>query len=339
MDIENVLEFSKSLKNLEEKKFILVGHSLGSAPTVHIASINSTNNLIRAVILISPIASSKKFFEKINEKNNNIGLEKIDVFCNIKKIQEVKCPVLLIHGRKDEIIPFSQSEEMKNYIKIKHEWFPKNGDHSNILTKYRTKFYLKCNLFLDNLFCFEKKRINSKNSLNQSFGEYNSNKNKTQEYCEFKSSCYKNINNKLGNGNNGNNPFDAKKKSYISHRISYNKIGVKSQAYETQIDDFDFNNFSDEIDYNLSSDLIEDNIVYCRESNNKYQRDFVSSQIFVGLNGISGDEVDKSGKSSDILKFGTDISDQKFYIESYGQGRIGVGIDSGLDIGEGDKEI
>ena len=66
----------------------------------------------------------------------------IDVFCNIKKIIDVSCPIFLIHGQKDEVIPIDQSIQMSKFMKNPYEWHPKNGDHSNILTKYRTKLNL-----------------------------------------------------------------------------------------------------------------------------------------------------------------------------------------------------
>lgn len=138
-----------------------MGHSLGSAPTVHLAT-TSFSKYIRAIILLSPIASSIKLFADCSD---NTGLEKIDVFCNLKKIKEVNCPIFLIHGKKDEIIPFSQSEEMAKYIKIKHEWYPKNGDHGNILTKYRLKFFTKCKIFIENLIYLENKNTMIKNSV------------------------------------------------------------------------------------------------------------------------------------------------------------------------------
>ena len=162
LDIETVVEFI-ILKNIfpNKKEFIFMGHSLGSAPTVHLAT-TSFSKYIRAIILLSPIASSIKLFADCSD---NTGLEKIDVFCNLKKITEVNCPIFLIHGKKDEIIPFSQSEEMAKYIKIKHEWYPKNGDHGNILTKYRSKFFTKCKIFIENLIYFENKNTLMKNSV------------------------------------------------------------------------------------------------------------------------------------------------------------------------------
>jgi hypothetical protein len=88
-------------------------------------------------------------------------LEKVDVFCNISKILDISCPIFLIHGKKDQIIPVTQSNEMAKYMKIVIEWHPRNGDHSNILTFYRTKFFQKLKYFLDYLNYFEVRESSS----------------------------------------------------------------------------------------------------------------------------------------------------------------------------------
>jgi hypothetical protein len=118
---------------------------LGSAPSIHLA-IQKSYNDVKAIILISPIASGVKLVSPgIRVKD----LDKIDVFCNINKINDVSCPIFIIHGEKDEVIPISQSKEMVKYMKIPYEWHPRHGDHSNILTRYRTKFFQKCKFFFE----------------------------------------------------------------------------------------------------------------------------------------------------------------------------------------------
>jgi hypothetical protein len=143
---------------IKPNEIILLGHSLGSAPSVHLAITQAFRD-VKAIILLSPIASGVRLVSpdiKIND------LEKIDVFCNIKKIIDVCCPIFLIHGQKDEVIPIQQSLELSKYMKNPYEWHPRNGDHSNILTKYRTKFLQKCKFFFEFLNYYSKKQaINS----------------------------------------------------------------------------------------------------------------------------------------------------------------------------------
>jgi predicted alpha/beta hydrolase family esterase len=307
MDIENVLEFVKHKRGLKiispfsmsqtdpgnefefKNKFILIGHSLGSAPTVHIASkvyssSNSAyNNIIRSLILISPIASGIKFFEE--DKKDNIGLEKTDVFCNIKKINEVKVPVFLIHGIRDEIIPVEHSLEMLKYMKTKLEWLPKGGDHVNILTKYRTKFFQKCILFLDNLICFERKNsFNEENfplNINNNIS-YNNNKNNVLSRSGNENkSYYENNNNNRNIHSNKNkksaniffHSFDLHNKGNFANNnnniniIDFNDDYVKSANYENNFDlyfDKDDNN-----NINNTINTINNNNFYQNKNNNK----------------------------------------------------------------------
>jgi len=62
----------------------------------------------------------------------------------------------MVHGQKDNIIPIKQCEELCNKIKFIYKWCPKNGNHSNILTEYRSKFYSQCNYFIDTITLFIK---------------------------------------------------------------------------------------------------------------------------------------------------------------------------------------
>ena len=128
-------------------------------PTVHLA-VHSTYSKINGIILISPIASGIKLFNpKVSIKMDD--LEKIDVFCNLSKVENIRCPVFLIHGVQDDIIPHSQSIEMINKIKYVYDWFPNRGTHQNITTHYRYKFYAKIKLFIEHLKYFKKNESGS----------------------------------------------------------------------------------------------------------------------------------------------------------------------------------
>lgn len=165
--------FVQSILNIPAKEIILLGHSLGSAPSVHLAITHNFRD-IKAIILISPIASGVRLVSpdiKIQD------LEKIDVFSNIKKIIDVSSPIFLIHGQKDEVIPIQQSLEMAKFMKNPYEWHPRNGDHHNILTKYRTKFFQKFKFFLEILNYYSQKQI-----TNNSITTYNCNLNDKYYY-------------------------------------------------------------------------------------------------------------------------------------------------------------
>lgn len=149
--------FVNQILGIQSKELILFGHSLGSAPTVHLAITQAFRD-IRAIILLSPIASGVRL---VSPDIKMQDLEKIDVFCNIKKVIDVCCPIFLIHGHNDQVIPIQQSLEMAKFMKNPYEWHPRNGDHCNILTKYRAKFLQKCKFFFEFLTYSKNKHLSS----------------------------------------------------------------------------------------------------------------------------------------------------------------------------------
>jgi len=164
-DIETVIEFIISKCNLKQENIILFGNSLGSAPTIKIAS-NIKYKEIRAVMLLSPIASGIQT-ARHQFKASKEDLKEIDFFSNISLISEVSCPIFIVHGVKDKIIPVSQVETMAKSIKKLFSWFPSQGDHNNILFTYRRKFYNKCKIFFDHVL-LNKKKIENDFGLNTS---------------------------------------------------------------------------------------------------------------------------------------------------------------------------
>jgi len=64
----------------------------------------------------------------------------------------VKCPVLIIHGMKDQVIPHKYSYQMAKRLKNPYEWYPRKADHHNLINNYRNKLFLKLLMFIDNVF-------------------------------------------------------------------------------------------------------------------------------------------------------------------------------------------
>ena len=155
-DIELVTDFMKNNLNIDFTKVIVFGNSLGSATSIHLCA-SGKHNDIKALILLSPIVSGLKTFDKnLNISNEDLNL--IDFFSNISKIKEIYCPIFVIHGTKDEIIPYDQVVNMSKSIKRVYEWYPKMGDHNNILCRYRKDFYIKCKTFFEYLDTFKKRK-------------------------------------------------------------------------------------------------------------------------------------------------------------------------------------
>ena len=97
-----VYEFIKSKFNLQDKDIYVIGRSIGTGPSVYLA----THRTPKALILISPFKSIKSI------KNKFISYFLLDIFKSIDLIDKVSCPVLFIHGKNDHLIDPSHSEEL-----------------------------------------------------------------------------------------------------------------------------------------------------------------------------------------------------------------------------------
>ena len=83
------------------------GRSIGSGPACHLSAI--FNPL--CLILISPIKSVHHIAQKIfGRLLSNMLLE--ERFNNIEKVKDVKCPTIILHGMKDDLVDYEDSIEM-----------------------------------------------------------------------------------------------------------------------------------------------------------------------------------------------------------------------------------
>jgi len=109
---------------INEKDIVVCGRSIGSGPAVYLASQRKPG----ALILLSP-------FKSIRETANSIlGMFKFIIaerFKNIDLIKDVTCPLLLIHGQKDNLIPFQHSIDLSKNTSGPYELLlPEEMDHN-----------------------------------------------------------------------------------------------------------------------------------------------------------------------------------------------------------------
>ncbi|KAA8495931.1 Protein ABHD17C [Porphyridium purpureum] len=98
-DAEAAYDFCVSTLKVPFNRLVLVGRSIGSGPTTHLASTREA----AATILISPLASCVRVV--MNIKRTMF----FDMFANIDKVASIGCPILIVHGKEDEVVPFSHA--------------------------------------------------------------------------------------------------------------------------------------------------------------------------------------------------------------------------------------
>jgi len=148
-DIECVLSFIVNFMDFPLNKVILCGFSLGSGPTIELATRYQS---LPFIVLFAPLASCLSIVE--GEK----GPEKVsshDMFTNLEKMSKLSCDVVFIHGEKDRMIPSHHSSRMfARYIETHKDlkntaWLleVEGADHHQLIqelldptTEYRRSF-------------------------------------------------------------------------------------------------------------------------------------------------------------------------------------------------------
>lgn len=152
-NIESVYNYAKNTLHYEWKKIIMYGQSIGTGPTIFLAS--QVQSPVCGLILHSAFTSGLRIKIPDMKKTNNY-----DFFPNIELIKCINCPIFIMHGMEDRVIPCSHSEQLYAASnKLREPWYVPHADHNDIEHSDQTKatYYQKLKEFLDSL-----QEINSK---------------------------------------------------------------------------------------------------------------------------------------------------------------------------------
>ena len=112
--------------NVNNKDIVICGRSIGTGPATYLASQRKPG----ALILISPIKSIR------DTVKNLIGPMQYlirDRFNNYERITGVTCPLLIIHGQKDSLIPYEDSIKLSEKTSGPYELvLPENMNHNDV---------------------------------------------------------------------------------------------------------------------------------------------------------------------------------------------------------------
>ena len=123
-DAKSAVNWLKSV-GIKEESIILFGESLGTAVAIEIAQ----NKNFAGIVLESPFTSmvemGKKYYSFFP-----VSLLLKDRYESLKKIKNIHIPVLVMHGKKDSIVPFEMGEKIYNSANSpKFYYFTEYDDH------------------------------------------------------------------------------------------------------------------------------------------------------------------------------------------------------------------
>lgn len=114
-------------KTYSEDKIIIYGRSIGTGVAVYLASKNNPKFLVLETPLYNIKELAKRYFPFVPAFLIRYK------FDNSANIQNVSCPIYLLHGDLDEIIPYEHSVRLKEIIRSENRLFTiKGGGHNDL---------------------------------------------------------------------------------------------------------------------------------------------------------------------------------------------------------------
>lgn len=122
-DIERAYRFLTEEQGVAPGRILVLGKSVGSGPATELARRKPVGGLIleSAFTSVYRVATPVRFLPG-------------DRYENLSKLGEVDCPVLVIHGKQDEVIPFAHGEALYRAAEPpKRRLWVERGHHNDLM--------------------------------------------------------------------------------------------------------------------------------------------------------------------------------------------------------------
>lgn len=146
-NIDAAFNYLVEVMKVPPKQIILYGRSLGSGPSCYMAKKTADEGKsVGGLILHSPFLSIYRIV--LDVRSGYVG----DMFQSYKRAGDIRCPVFIIHGMMDKVVPFWHSEELLRSFQPQYRakpMFAKNMGHNSIEVKLRSEYIERILHFLD----------------------------------------------------------------------------------------------------------------------------------------------------------------------------------------------
>ena len=122
-NVHRLYDWLVETRGFKPEEIIVDGFSIGTGPATELAATRPCGGLI----LEAPFLSAPRVVTRVR-------LLPVDPFPNLKRIGDVKCRVMMIHGTNDRVIPYSQGQalfklanEPKRFVSVE------DGDHNTLV--------------------------------------------------------------------------------------------------------------------------------------------------------------------------------------------------------------
>ncbi|MFQ5542582.1 MAG: alpha/beta hydrolase, partial [Candidatus Binatia bacterium] len=125
-DASAALQYLRSRKDLDPKKIVFYGRSLGAAVAVDLA----VREEPLALIIETPFASVREMAKAVFPFLP-IGPFLRTRFDTLEKVRKVRGPLLVLHGDQDDIVPYTQGQRIFEAAPEPKEFYTIRGAHHN----------------------------------------------------------------------------------------------------------------------------------------------------------------------------------------------------------------
>jgi len=132
-NVHRLYDWLMEKRGFAPEDIIVNGFSIGTGPATELAATRPCGGLI----LEAPFLSAPRVVTRVR-------ILPIDPFPNLKRIGNVKCPVLIIHGTDDKIVPYAHGQalfklanEPKRFVSVE------GGDHNALPDDMGFENYIK----------------------------------------------------------------------------------------------------------------------------------------------------------------------------------------------------
>ena len=138
LDGDASLKWLQEEKNIIPEQIVLFGKSLGSGVGIELATKHSFKGLILETPLSSTVSVARSHFPY---NCFPVRLLIIDKFDNISKIKNIHCPLLFIHGTRDNIIDKKESKKLYEKANMPKEIYLVEGAGHNDIQYVEPQIY------------------------------------------------------------------------------------------------------------------------------------------------------------------------------------------------------
>ena len=118
-DSEVVFLYIKNTLGFLSSNVIVSGRSMGSGPSIHLAS----KFKVKMLVLVSPFLSIKEVTKHLFGALASMVIK--ERFDNQSKMEKVGCPTIVIHGHDDKLVPFDHAVILKSTFFVIYRSFEK----------------------------------------------------------------------------------------------------------------------------------------------------------------------------------------------------------------------